>query len=137
MALIDCSEYGHEISTLATACPSCGCPVSAIRAVPRSLTTQPEPMLIKSSGVCLAALLCGIAGIVMMFLPFVWLVAGLPNVLAIVLGLVGMGKVRRGESSGWGMAVAGIITGAIGLVLYAGMWLVWQKLLSDILNEQQ
>lgn len=32
MALVKCEECGHEISDKATACPHCGCPISAAKA---------------------------------------------------------------------------------------------------------
>ena len=42
MALIHCSECGKEISSLATACPSCGAPPPSI-IVPSPLPTQARP----------------------------------------------------------------------------------------------
>lgn len=71
----------------------------------------------------------------MLFLPCAWLLAGLPNVLGIVLGIVALGKVRRGEVAGGGMAVTGLITGIIGLLLYAGLWLFWQAAVYDTFAE--
>src|SRR5262249_47870225 len=42
MALIRCHECGKEISSLATACPSCGAPPRSAMAPP-PLPTQPRP----------------------------------------------------------------------------------------------
>ena len=33
MSLIRCPECGHDVSTLAAACPNCGCPTSAMQVV--------------------------------------------------------------------------------------------------------
>ncbi len=34
MSLIQCPECGHDVSTLAAACPNCGCPTSAMQIAP-------------------------------------------------------------------------------------------------------
>jgi uncharacterized membrane protein YvbJ len=47
MALKKCSECGHEISTLATACPNCGAPVNS--AGPPPLPAVPPPLPVKSN----------------------------------------------------------------------------------------
>lgn len=66
------------------------------------------------AGMATAALVLGILAIVTC-----WTVIGgvLLGVLAIVFGVVAARKARRGEAGGHGRAVAGIATGAVGLIL--------------------
>ena len=61
-----------------------------------------------------AALVLGILAIVTC-----WTVIGgvLLGLLAIVLGVLAARKARRGEADGHGRAVAGVVTGAVGLLL--------------------
>ena len=42
MSLIKCKECGKEISSLAKACPHCGCPVTEPESVPSTPTEIPK-----------------------------------------------------------------------------------------------
>ena len=64
-------------------------------------------------GLAIASLLLGIAGIVTAFLLF----GGLLGLVALILGFVALGKAKRGEAGGRGLAIGGIVTGAIALLL--------------------
>ena len=65
-------------------------------------------------GMATAALVLGILAIV----TCITVIGGiLLGILAIVLGAVAASRARRGEAPGRGRAIAGIVTGAIGLVL--------------------
>lgn len=71
-----------------------------------------------SNGFGVAALVLGISAVVLglfgCFLAFV----GLPlGIAAVVFGALGRGKATRGEADNGGMALAGIVTGAVGIVL--------------------
>lgn len=68
----------------------------------------------KSQGLGVAAMVCGIAGIVLFFIPFISLLSFILAPLALILGIIAVKK-RQGR----GMGIAGIITGAVGLVLVA------------------
>lgn len=61
-------------------------------------------------------LIAMIAGIVSIVLCCVWagLWAGIP---AIVLGVIGMNKAKRGQATNRNVALVGIILGAVGLLL--------------------
>ncbi len=71
-----------------------------------------------SNGLGVAALIAGI-------LSLVWIPAGrvalgvLCGIAAVFLGSYGRGGVARGEATNGGVALAGIITGAIGLAVSA------------------
>ena len=69
----------------------------------------------KTSGLAVAALICGICGLV-----FGWLGIGfLLSVLGIVFGGIGMSQVGKDPNlGGKGMAIAGLVCGIIGLVFW-------------------
>lgn len=66
------------------------------------------------NGLGTAALVLGILS-----LPgIVTIVLGiLLGLLAVIFGLIGMGRAKRGEATNGGSAIAGLVTGAIGLVV--------------------
>jgi hypothetical protein len=47
-----------------------------------------------------------------------------PSVLGVVLGAVSLGPIRQGQARGQGLAVAGIVTGAIGILFGVVVWVV-------------
>jgi len=70
------------------------------------------------NGLGIAALVLGILAI----LTSITVVGGvLFGLVAIVLGFIGRGRAKRGEATNGGMAMAGIITGIIGLLLSAAL----------------
>ncbi len=73
---------------------------------------QAEPSNPKN-GMGIAALVLGILAMV-----FFWTVIGgiLFGIIAIVLGFIARGRVKKGVATNGGMALAGIITGALGLI---------------------
>ncbi|ROT25848.1 DUF4190 domain-containing protein [Micromonospora sp. HM5-17] len=69
----------------------------------------------------LIALIVGIAAIPL-GICCTW-VSFLPGIAAIVLGLLGRSKAKQGEASNGGQALAGVICGAIG-ILIGVIWIV-------------
>jgi len=70
------------------------------------------------NGMGTAALVLGIIAVVVFCL---WPIAILLGVLAVIFGMVSRGRARRGESTNPGQALAGIICGAVGIVLGLAM----------------
>lgn len=68
----------------------------------------------QSNGLGTAALVLGILAVLTC-----WSIVGgiVLGIIAIVLGLIGRGRAKRGEASNGGVATAGTVLGAIGLVL--------------------
>lgn len=62
------------------------------------------------SGVSVAALICGILGIVFFWLPFIDLIV---NIAGMICGIVSLSKKYDGK----GMAIAGLVTAIIGLLI--------------------
>ena len=71
----------------------------------------------QSSSAGIIALVCGIVSIVMCWVPLVGLVSA---IIGIVFGSKGM-KIAQGK----GMAIAGLVTGIIGLILSAFYTIFW------------
>lgn len=86
------------------------------------------PVSAPKNGLGVAALVLGILAI----LTFFTLVGGvLFGLLAIVLGLVGRGRAKRGEATNGGMALAGVILGVLGLLIVAGLFAVGASFLNS------
>jgi hypothetical protein len=69
------------------------------------------------NGLGIAALILGIVGVVIGIIPFFFWVAGILGVIGLILGFVGRGRVKRGEASNGTMALWGIITSAVAVVV--------------------
>jgi len=83
---------------------------------------RPGPMAI-------VALICGILSVLCHCVPVAGMFLGfILSVAAIILGIIESKKIGRGESStkGKGMAIAGIILGAVGIVF----GIIWAILLA-------
>jgi hypothetical protein len=65
----------------------------------------------------IAAMVCGIVGLVFSFVPCLGMYAIPVTLVAVILGVLGMKKEK-----GKGMAIAGLITGIVG-TLIAGYWI--------------
>ncbi|TXR57488.1 DUF4190 domain-containing protein [Quadrisphaera setariae] len=65
------------------------------------------------NGIGIAALILGILAIITGF----FVIGGLLGLVAIVLGFIGSGRAKRGLATNRGMAITGIVLGAIGIVL--------------------
>ena len=76
-----------------------------------------SPTVVKTSGLAIASLCCGVAGL------FTCCTV-VPSVLGIVLGVISLVPIRQGESRGRGLAIAGIATGALGLVAGMVVWVI-------------
>src|SRR5688572_26315443 len=74
---------------------------------------MPPPPAGNRNGFGVAALVLGILSLVTWFL----FVGGLFGAIAVVLGVIGRGRAKRGEANNGGMALAGLITGAVGVLL--------------------
>jgi hypothetical protein len=65
-------------------------------------------------GLSIAALVCGILGIVGSFIPFVGYFTLVLAILGIIFGVIGMKKCNANGGEGKGLAVAGLVLGIIG-----------------------
>jgi len=71
------------------------------------------PPVRPSNGTGTAALVLGIIGL----LTALFLFGGVLGVLAVVLGLIGINKAKRGEATNRGVAIGGVVTGALAIIV--------------------
>jgi hypothetical protein len=69
------------------------------------------------NGLGIAALCCGVAGILLGQVPLLFLGSGSLGILAIVFGSIGIRRAMRREASNRAMAVTGLVTGVIACAL--------------------
>jgi hypothetical protein len=83
-------------------------------------TAPASPVAVQQAprnGLGIAALILGIIGVVVGIIPFFFWVAGILGVIGLILGFVGRGRARRGEATNGTMALWGIITSALAVVV--------------------
>ncbi len=80
----------------------------------------PYPVRPKTNGLALASMILGILGIT---IGLCLLVFPVMPILAVVFGHIGMGQIRKTGAAGRGYAIAGLVTGYIGIGL-AVLWLI-------------
>lgn len=87
----------------------------------------------KRNGMGIAALVLGILALLTSWTILGGIVFGL---LAIVLGFLGRGLAKRGEATNGGMALAGLVTGLIGLLISVGLLVAGARVLSSDTGKQ-
>ena len=98
----------------AAAYPQAAYPPPAPGAYPPPIPGGYAPARPKTNPLALTSMITGIAGVTIGFC--LWFFPVLP-ILAIVFGHIGLSQIRRQGTSGRGMAIAGLVTGYIGLAL--------------------
>ena len=92
----------------------------------------------QSNGIAVAALVIGIIALLIAWIPFIGLLGGLGGALALIFGFIGRSKVKKEGASGKGAATAGIVLGAISLVLSiiatAAIFVFGQQLFGDTIG---
>jgi hypothetical protein len=69
------------------------------------------------NGVGAAALVVGVVSLVLAVLIIFFPLAAILGIVALILGIVGMRRASRGEATNRGQAVAGVVTGVLGLIV--------------------
>lgn len=78
---------------------------------------QPYPAPLKSNGLAITALICGIAGVLLCWLAYI-VIPFLASVTAIITGHMALGKIKRDAAlGGKGLAITGLVLGYVGAVL--------------------
>jgi hypothetical protein len=91
------------------------------------------PNLPARNGFGVTAMVLGIISIVLFFIPGVPVVLG---VLAIVFAVLGRKRVGRGEATNGGIAIAGLVTGIVGLLIGAVV-IVFLAFFADAISNYQ
>jgi hypothetical protein len=67
------------------------------------------------NGIGVAAMVCGIVGLVFCWVPYFGLILG---ILGIVLGIVNVVAANKGEANNKGMGIAGLVLGIITVAIF-------------------
>ncbi len=112
MALVACPDCGHDVSTEAPVCPNCGRPWPGRQVVAPVLPRAPRPPTY--NGFAITSFVLGLAGLLCLQ-PL--------GIGAVSLGPMALSQLNRQraqggrEQQGRALAIAGIVTGAIAIVL--------------------
>ncbi|MFG3529497.1 DUF4190 domain-containing protein [Streptomyces sp. NPDC047917] len=87
------------------------------------------------NGLGIAALVLGVIGAVSGLIPFMFWLAGILGLIALILGLSGRGRAKRGEATNKGMATFGAVLGLISLVLAVVGAVITFKAVDDAVND--
>jgi hypothetical protein len=71
----------------------------------------------QGNGIGIAAGVCGIVAVVLCWIPFVDYVSIILGALAIIFGALGLRHANTDGGAGKGMAITGIVTGIVALVI--------------------
>ncbi|MGW6567262.1 DUF4190 domain-containing protein [Streptomyces sp. NPDC054975] len=97
--------------------------------------TPQAPQVAVRNGLGTAALILGIIGTVSGLVPFLFWLAGILGVIALVLGLVGRGRVKRGQASNKGVTTTGAVLGIVSLILSVVGAVITFTVVNDAVNE--
>ncbi|MGC5364538.1 DUF4190 domain-containing protein [Streptomyces sp. DT24] len=87
------------------------------------------------NGLGITALLLGIFGAVSGVIPFLFWLAGILGLIALVLGLSGLGRAKRGEATNKGVATFGVVLGVLSLILSVVGAVITFKAVGDAVDE--
>lgn len=106
-----CISCGSELPENAVACPNCGAMQNANQAQPgtQQVVVNNAPAQNQSNGLAIAGFVVSLVSTL--------LCCGSFNVVSLILSIIGAVKAKDYGGSGKGLAIAGIIISAIGLVI--------------------
>ncbi|MGN9795765.1 DUF4190 domain-containing protein [Streptomyces sp. NPDC054847] len=102
--------------------------------------TQPQPGQFAAptparNGLGTAALVLGIIGLVFAIIPFLFWIGTILCLIALILGIVGRGRAKRGEATNKGVALAGTVLGLLGIVVSVIIGIVTVMAVDDAVDE--
>ncbi|MGW2088437.1 DUF4190 domain-containing protein [Streptomyces sp. NPDC001880] len=87
------------------------------------------------NGLGIAALVLGVIGAVSGLIPFLFWMAGILGLIALVLGLAGRGRAKRGEATNKGVTTFGAVLGLVSLILAVVGAVITFKAVDDAVND--
>lgn len=98
---------------------------------PQPYQQPPGPQGSRTPGVAVAALVCGILALLLSWVPIIGLVAFPLGIAAVVTGVIGLRKSKEPGYGGRGLAIGGLVTGVLGLVVALLIAAVFVNVLND------
>ncbi|GHB03193.1 DUF4190 domain-containing protein [Streptomyces chryseus] len=95
----------------------------------------PTPAAQARNGLGTAALILGIIGALSGLIPFFFWLAGILGIIALVMGLAGRGRAKRGGATNKGVALAGAILGLISLIMSVVGAVILFKAVDDAVDD--
>ena len=92
---------------------------------PMPYAGQAPPPAAPRNGLGITALVLAIIGLLICWIPFVGFFGLILGIVAVILGIMGRGRVKRGEANNGGVALSGIVLGVfaiIGAIAAAALW---------------
>ena len=109
-----CANCGAEVSDGFAFCEKCGTPVQAPenQAPSYNNAAQYAPAAKQeSNGMAIGGFVCSLVGLLLCC-------GGIVSIIGLILSIIGLSKSKQMNGSGKGLAIAGIIIGAIGVVVF-------------------
>ncbi|WP_149179897.1 DUF4352 domain-containing protein [Streptomyces sp. TRM49041] len=95
----------------------------------------PGPAAPARNGLGTAALVLGVIGTISGFIPLFFWLAGILGLIALILGLSGRGRVKRGEATNKGVTTTGAILGLAALILSVVGAVITYKAVDEAVTE--
>lgn len=89
----------------------------------------PPPPMAPKNGLGTAALVLAVIALVSVVTVFAPIVLG---AVAVVLGFLGRGRVKRGAANNGGIAIAGIVLGALAIIVGLAFIAIWAAVWKDV-----
>ncbi|MGW2019113.1 DUF4190 domain-containing protein [Streptomyces sp. NPDC001927] len=102
---------------------------------PTGIPGMPPPYQEPKNGLGVTALVLGLVGLLFGVFPFTFWLGAILGIMALIFGIIGHGKARRGEATNKGMALSGIILGAVAIVASIAWLLVVVVAVNDVKND--
>lgn len=100
-------------------------------APPYSYPGYPPPPKQLKNGLGIASLVIAIVGLLSVWVPIVNIVSIVLGVVALVIGFVGRGRAKRGAADNGGVAIAGIVLGALAIIVGLAFIALWATVWKD------
>lgn len=96
---------------------------------------QPPGTRPARNGLGISALVLGIIGTVSGLVPFFFWLAGILGLIALILGLAGRGRAKRGEATNKGVTTFGAVLGLVSLILSVVGAVLTFKAVDDVVTD--
>jgi hypothetical protein len=99
---------------------------------PPPYSGYPRPPVQPKNGLGITSLVLAIVGLLSVWVPFVNIVSIVLGLVAITIGFLGRGRVKRGTANNGGVAVAGILLGALAIIVGLAFIAIWTTVWKDV-----